>query len=475
MTKIVRTPTKATGGITDAERDAMKKHADLWISRAMRTTPVDVDEITSAVHDLYAAAGLKQPRVVVVPSPLVMAFSYGASAAILWNLKSDNAAHNAVDNAVHNAVSNAVRNATDNAVGRAVRNAVRNATDDAVGNAVGNAVDNAVDDAVGRAVRNAVHNAVDDAVRNAVGSAVHNAVRNATDDAVGNAVGNAVDNAVDDAVGNAVHNAVSNAVRNATDNAVGSAVHNAVRNAVGSAVHNAVRNAVDDAADACRDLAGALGLACSKRWYFNYQGGTSWSAYDSYLTAMRDIIGLRLPAYEKYAAWERCAIAAPFRVLHEEFCIVSDFPEVLKVDDENRPHCETGPSHRWRDGWALYHWHGVSIPAEWIEFKQNLTARTALTLPNIEQRRAACEIIGWDRILSELKARIIDEDDDPQVGTLVEVSLPDAGKERFLRVVCGTGRKFALPVPRTVKSAVEAQAWTWGLDTSEFKKPEIRT
>jgi len=62
MTKIVRTPTKATGGITDAERDEMKKHADLWISRAMRTTPVDVDEITSAVHDLYAAAGLTNGR-----------------------------------------------------------------------------------------------------------------------------------------------------------------------------------------------------------------------------------------------------------------------------------------------------------------------------------------------------------------------------------------------------------------------------
>ena len=345
MTKIVRTPTKATGGITDAERDAMKKHADLWISRAMRTTPVDVDEITSAVHDLYAAAGLKKPRVVVVPSPLVMAFAYGASAAILWHRKSDIA--------------------TDSAT------------------------------------------------------------------------------------------------RSATD----------------SATLNATYNATAEAASACINLAGDLGLECSKRWSSNYQGGAYWAGYESYLSAMRDIIGLRLPEHEKYAAWERCAIAAPFRVLHEEFCIVSDFPEILKVDDENRPHCETGPSHRWRDGWSLYHWHGVSIPAEWIEDKKSLTAKTALTWPNIEQRRAACEIIGWDRILSEseLKARVIDEDDDPQVGTLVEVSLPDAGRERFLRVVCGTGRRFTLPVPKTVKSAVEAQAWTWGLDTSEFKKPEIRT
>ena len=40
MGKIIRTPTKATGGITAAERAAMAKHVELWIARAMRTTPV---------------------------------------------------------------------------------------------------------------------------------------------------------------------------------------------------------------------------------------------------------------------------------------------------------------------------------------------------------------------------------------------------------------------------------------------------
>ena len=96
MTKIVRTPTKATGGVTDAELAAIKNHSELWISRAMRTTPVNVAEITSDIENLYAVAGLKTPRVVVVPSPLVMAFAYGASAAI-WHNR--NAAANAAANA----------------------------------------------------------------------------------------------------------------------------------------------------------------------------------------------------------------------------------------------------------------------------------------------------------------------------------------------------------------------------------------
>ncbi len=107
--------------------------------------------------------------------------------------------------------------------------------------------------------------------------------------------------------------------------------------------------------------------------------------------------------------------------------------------------------------------------------RQSLTPKMALRWDNIEQRRAACEILGWHRILSELRAKTIDKHPNPQVGELVEVKLPDAGSERFLRVMCGTGREFALPVPPTIKTAMAAQAWTWGLDTNEFEIPEIRT
>ena len=100
--KIIRTPTRAEGGVTPTELEAMAEHSKLWIKRALRTEPVDHDEIKSAVVDLYAAAGLAAPIVVVVPSPLVMAFSYGAAAAI-WHGQHSNATDNATDNATRNA------------------------------------------------------------------------------------------------------------------------------------------------------------------------------------------------------------------------------------------------------------------------------------------------------------------------------------------------------------------------------------
>jgi hypothetical protein len=199
-----------------------------------------------------------------------------------------------------------------------------------------------------------------------------------------------------------------------------------------------------------------------------------WTALDCFLSAFRDVLGLRLNEHQKYSAWEQCTIHGGFRVLHHEFCIVSDFPEILKVDDQNRPHCSDGPSHKWRDGWSLYHWHGVRIPDEWIAKKGFLTAEIALKEPNAERRRAACEMLGWNAILHALDAKVIDEDD-ADIGTLVEVNIPDVGKERFLRVKCGTGREFALPVPPTMQTALEAQSWTWGLDPVSFTKPEVRT
>ena len=234
-------------------------------------------------------------------------------------------------------------------------------------------------------------------------------------------------------------------------------------------------SAVDHYLSVCKSVAGKKGLKEAKNWSSVYQGGAYWAQYDSYLTAMRDILGLRLPEHENYKYWEEAAIHGTFRVMHEKFCIVSDFPEVLKIDDQNRAHGQEGPSHKWRDGWSLYHWHGVAVPEHWIMNKNSLTAKEAITWENIEQRRAAIEIVGWATVLEQLEAKIIDEDGDPEIGTLVEVNLPDIGRERFLKVKCGTGRIFAIPVPPDTKTALDGQSWSWGVDKKDFVIPEVRT
>lgn len=215
-------------------------------------------------------------------------------------------------------------------------------------------------------------------------------------------------------------------------------------------------------------------MACAQSWWRNYQGGNMWAYADAYYTAYRDILGLRLPEHEKYAAWEQCAINGGFRVLHPEFCMVSDFPEFVRVDDQCRPHCADGPSHRWRDGWSLYHWHGVRVPSHWIEQRDTLTAAEIFREQNAETRRAGCEIIGWDRVLTDIDAKVVDADGDPLIGTLYEGQIPGATRCTFLKVKCGTGREFVIPTAPGLKTALEAQAWITNKPVTQWVRPEVR-
>ena len=209
-----------------------------------------------------------------------------------------------------------------------------------------------------------------------------------------------------------------------------------------------------------------------------YNSGISalWAGFASFATFFRDVCGLDDPVFLKnLQVNEDLVRSCGWTWWHEEVVVISDRPRVIRRDDEGRLHGENGPSMEYPDGWALYNWHGVAIPGAWVTGRKP-TAKEALTWPNIEQRRCACEIVGWHNILAELNSQVIDRDDDAEIGTLLEVSLPDSGRERFLQVQCGTGRTFAIPVPPTVNTALEANAWTYGLeDVLDQFKPEVRT
>lgn len=380
MAKIVRTPTKVSGGITPEEKAAMAEHAKLWISRAFRTGRTDPAELIPAIEGIYAAAKLARPRVVVVPSPLVMTFAFGAASAI-WAAREQKG-----------------RNEPIGSLGSA----------------------------------SAFLSPAENALRKAVQLATQDDYPTAEDQASVRSVFSATDQAADM-----------------------------------SELEDTLRNA-------CVELGGKEGLKFAKAWQLAHQGGNMWAGIESYLTACRDILGLRLPEHAAYAHWERAAIHGGYRVMHEKFCIVSDFPDVLKVDDRNLPHAENGPSHRWSDGWAFYYWHGVRVPQNWIEDRASLTAAMALKQENAELRRAACEIIGWGNVLDQLKAKTINKDPDPEIGELVEVTL-EGHKERFLKVLCGTGRWFAIPMPPEIKTALEGNAWSYNVDPELLRKLEIRT
>ena len=210
-------------------------------------------------------------------------------------------------------------------------------------------------------------------------------------------------------------------------------------------------------------------------------GNFWWGQHDSYWIAFylfcRDVVGVKYAAQKSsdLDLWRDVSQSCCWWQCYENYVIISDRPTVCCMDDRDVLHCQSGPALAFADGWMVHAWHGVSVPAEWIEDKLSLTPSVALRQTNTEQRRAACEILGWDSILRDLKAKTIERDHDPEIGELLEVELPYAGRERFLRVRCGTGRTFAIPVPPDMETALEANAWTYDLPTDLLKMKENRT
>ena len=191
------------------------------------------------------------------------------------------------------------------------------------------------------------------------------------------------------------------------------------------------------------------------------------------------------PAFERYFA-EICntdhkvdegkAYADTCRLGHmwwpnSGFIVASERPALILRDAEGRLHADVGKAILYRDGAGMYAWHGTEYPAEWAEIPGALSAHVALTHENVEQRRVAAEMLGWDAILRELEPRVIDASE--AHGTLLEAEIPDIGRERFLRVTCGTGREFVLCVPPDTRSAKAAQSWLH--HDTRFVMPEART
>jgi hypothetical protein len=208
-------------------------------------------------------------------------------------------------------------------------------------------------------------------------------------------------------------------------------------------------------------------------------GGNHWPGRPSFLSFYRHVVQLPID-YAKWQHYESAAIHGSWRWMHPKFCIVSDRPIVLKIDAQNRPHCEDGPSHAWRDGWKLYHWRGVKIEADMIERRHIMTAKEIMAIPNAEQRRCAVEIYaathGPKRFVADLGAELISEDKSHRRPR----RLYRIGDMRFVHVVNGslepdgTRREFMLGAPADAETPASAIAASYGRPSSKYREA-VRT
>lgn len=141
----------------------------------------------------------------------------------------------------------------------------------------------------------------------------------------------------------------------------------------------------------------------------------------------------------------------------------------IQQDAERRLHSAQGPALVWGDGTKSWWWHGVEVEQTWIENPDSIDPKAVLAETNTEKKRAAYEILGYERLLKPLDPKLIHKDD---YGELYECDLGDDGGKlaRFVRVICpSSGRVY--PFNRCkpdVKTAKEAVASRWGLTEKQW-------
>ena len=412
--------------LTPEHKARFPEWRDWWIANAFSCeamTDTDRWMVGNAIASMYDAAKLPPPRVSFVASPFVAAVAAGVAAAV-WHVRECGLPD-----------------------GTRVSEAQMMA-------------------AIPTACRIAIMAGWERGERSSETTATHAATRDATDDATDVAT-----NAATKAATNAATDVATNAATSvATNDATNAATHDAAYDATYAATDAATRAATGDGI--VNDVTVVFYLRCVEQSWRLRGAGNQWSGWSAYLSFFRYVAQLPID-YSAWDHWEVCAIRSGPRYVHAKFCLVSDRPERLDHDGPI-PHRADGPSHIWRDGFSASFWRGQMVPNRWL--RGELTATEALGVENLDQRSAACEILGWARILEELPHRVIDTDADPQIGQLIHVDLPDAPASPFLRVRCATGRDFALPVPAEMRTALDANAWTYpGISAAEMRGLEVRT
>ncbi|MEU8592053.1 DUF6745 domain-containing protein [Streptomyces sp. NPDC048664] len=156
---------------------------------------------------------------------------------------------------------------------------------------------------------------------------------------------------------------------------------------------------------------------------------------------------------------------------YERIAVVCERPVELHRDEAGRLDRGDGPALAFPDGFALYAWHGMPVPAEFLDELAGLDPRRIREEENAELRRVMLEHYGYDRYLEESGAEPVQRD---EAGVLWRIELDGDEPLVMVEVVNstpepdGTHRIYWLRVPPRVRTAREGVAWTFGLEEADY-------
>jgi hypothetical protein len=286
---------------------------------------------------------------------------------------------------------------------------------------------------------------------------------------LGDALAASLEAALGDRLGASLSASLGDALAASLEAALGDRLGASLWSSLGDALAASLAARLEDSLLPTTDGRAAVRPASTQWWG---QMDLYWIAYYRYA---QEVLGVRY-APEAQAGLdllEEIGHACSWWYPREGLVIACDRPAVIQMEEHParpgtyRLHATDGPAVRWRDGWTLYAWHGVRVPAALIETPSQITRADLLAERNAEVRRAMMERLGHDRFAALLDLVPVHEESwGGQTYTLLRTREPDAVARdclQFVRVTCpSTGRVYHLCVPPTIRTAREAVAWTFG-------------
>jgi hypothetical protein len=146
-----------------------------------------------------------------------------------------------------------------------------------------------------------------------------------------------------------------------------------------------------------------------KDGFYNYGLDQFWVGFASNISFLRDVCELEGDYQDRFAIYEALVTSCGWTWWHDDVFVVSDRMLAIRMDDQNRLHSPDSPSIEYRDGWALYNWHGVAVEKEVIMNPQSITVEMIEKEENAEVRRVLMERYGYQRYIKDSGAEVIDE------------------------------------------------------------------
>lgn len=150
----------------------------------------------------------------------------------------------------------------------------------------------------------------------------------------------------------------------------------------------------------------------------------------------------------------------------------TDKPTKLALDERRRVHDAMGPAITYSDGFEIYAWRGVRVPADVITQPSALTVKRIDDEENAEVKRVMIERFGAANYIQQSGAVVIARD---KFGVLYRKDLRD-GEEPITMVEVinstpepdGSLKHYWLRVDPSCETPREAVAWTFGLTADEY-------